>query len=328
MRAVPASVRRQLARVPGLRPAARRLELTAARLAAAARAVPFRDLPPVDVVRLAYNVVLDREPDAAANDPLVEGLTNGNLTPREVIDRLRTSDEYRARTPVGPASTLQSLHLSRCEFIIGLPPAERLIDLGGSHTANPWGALVLMGYPYEFEDLVIVDLPPDDRHALYRSDRWSSVDTPNGPVRYEYRSMTDLSFADDASAGLVYSGQSIEHVTRDDARKVVQEVHRVLRPGGHFALDTPNAAVCRIQTADHIDPGHEHEYTLGELVDLLQEAGFEVVERKGLNLARRSVRTGEFDAAEVAANPGVFADAASCYLLALVARKGEDPPAR
>jgi predicted SAM-dependent methyltransferase len=284
--------------------------------------VPFDELPYEDVVRSAYDVILGRPPDDDANDFYLEELRTRRLRPREVVDRLRTTDEYRARTPVGATTLLESLHLSRCEFIIGLPPARRIVDLGGAHTANPWGAMVLLGYPYEFDELTIVDLPGDDRHDLYKSSGvWGDTHTPKGLVRYEYRSMTDLSFAHDETTDLIYSGQSIEHVTPDDAHKVVQEAFRILRPGGHFALDTPNAPICRLHSPGFIDPDHKHEYTLDELVALLEEGGFEVPERKGLNLARRSRTEGTFDAAEIAAHHGVYADAESCYLLAVVARK-------
>ena len=298
------------------------MRLTSTRVRHAITPPPFAERTHDDVIRLAYNVVLDREPDEAAHGFYLEALASGRLTPREIVDRLRTSDEYRARTPIGPTTLLESLHLSRCEFIIGLPPAKRIVDLGGAHTANPWGAMVLLGYPYDFDELVIVDLPGDDRHELYKSQGvWGDTLTPKGLVRYEYRSMTDLSFADDGSTDLVYSGQSIEHVSRDDARTVVHEAFRILRPGGAFALDTPNAPICRLHTPDFIDPDHEHEYTLDELVDLLEEGGFEVAERKGLNLAARSRRDGRFDPAEIAAHHGVHWDAESCYLLAVVARK-------
>ena len=320
---VPTSVRARLAAVPGLKPAVQRARLTATRVAHAVRPVPFVALPNEDVVRIAYEVVLDREPDEPALAFYLEALATGRLTPREIVDRLRTSDEYRARTPIGGTTLLESLHLSRCEFIIGLPPARRIVDLGGAHTANPWGAMVLLGYPYEFEELVIVDLPSDDRHDLYKSSGvWGDTMTPKGLVRYQYRSMADLSFAADGSVDLVYSGQSIEHVAPEDARTVVREACRILRSGGHFALDTPNGPICRLHSPDaFIDPDHEHEYALGELVALLEEGGFEVVERKGLNLAARSRREQRFDPAEIAAHPGVYADAESCYLLAVVARK-------
>lgn len=328
MPVLPTAVRARLAAVPGLKPAVHRLRLTTTRLRRAVMSAPFAELADEDVIRLAYNVVLDREPDEPAWAFYLEALGTQRLTPRELVDRLRTSDEYRARTPIGGTTLLESLHLSRCEFIIGLPPARKIVDLGGAHTANPWGAMVLLGYPYDFDELVIVDLPADDRHELYQSDVWGDTLTPRGLVRYEYRSMADLSFAADGSTDLIYSGQSIEHVTPDDARKVVHEAFRILRPGGHFALDTPNAPICRLHSPGFIDPDHKHEYTLAELVDLLEEGGFDVTERKGLNLATRSRRDGVFDTGEIAANHGVYADAESCYLLAVVAEKPHPPSPR
>jgi hypothetical protein len=42
--------------------------------------------------------------------------------------------------------------------------------------------MVLMGYPYRFEELVVVDLPQDDRNELYRESgttRAAVVDTPS-----------------------------------------------------------------------------------------------------------------------------------------------------
>jgi hypothetical protein len=66
---------------------------------------------------------------------------------------------------------------------------------------------------------------------------------------------------------------------------------------------------------------HKIEYAAGELVDKLTKAGLEIAECKGLNLMRRGVASGVFDEAEASANPGVFAAADECLLLAVVARK-------
>ena len=286
------------------------------------RSPAFEELSPADQVRYAYQVLLRREPDEGAVARYVPALTDGAIGLGELFDGLRTSEEYRVRTPVGEASLLQSLHFSRIELILGLPRAQRIVDLGGSATYSELGALVLLGYPYDFDLLTIVDLPPDDRHELYRSEAWRRVETSQGPVEYVYGSMTDLSFVESGSVDLVFSGQSIEHVSRADAAVVVAEVARVLRPGGWFVLDTPNGPVCRLQQADFIDPDHEHEYSLAELESLVSGGGaLTVVERKGLNLGLRSVASGVFDPAEFAAHPGVYADAESCYLLAVAARK-------
>ena len=68
---------------------------------------------------------------------------------------------------------------------------------------------------------------------------------------------------------------------------------------------------------------HKIEYRAGELVAKLERAGFDVRESKGLNLMRRGVAAGVFDEAEASGNPGVFAAAEDCLLLAVVARKPE-----
>ena len=64
--------------------------------------------------------------------------------------------------------------------------------------------------------------------------------------------------------------------------------------GGYLALDTPNAAVCRLQQPGFIDPDHDYEYTHAEMADKLRASGFEILEAKGLNHAGRSLAAGEF----------------------------------
>lgn len=285
------------------------------------RALPYERLPPREAVRVAYNVLLRRDPDPEAWDHYAGAVRSGVWTRADIADRIRGSSEYRTQVRYGPSSFFTSLHASRCEFVLGLPPARRIVDVGGGHTTDGRGALVVLGYPYPFDELVIVDLPQESRHHLYRSEAFRDQHTAQGTVRYQYRSMSDLSFADDDSVGLVYSGQSIEHVSEAEGDVALAEAFRVLEPGGHLALDTPNAAVCRLQQASFIDPDHEVEYTLDALIDKVMAAGFEVVTARGLNWGGASIGRGIFDLSEVAAHNGIFYDAASCYLLALLCRK-------
>ena len=288
---------------------------------AALRALPpprFADLPPAAAVGLAYDVLLGREPDPHGLADFGGRLARGELDRTGLLDAIRGSGEFQARgfRDLGP-----SLHASRCRFVRSLPPARRILDLGGTALGHPAGALVSMGYPYGFEELVLVDLPVGDRHPIYAvAGPDGVVATERGPVRYAFHSMTDLSPYDDASFDLVYSGQTIEHVGEADGDLVLKQVRRVLRPGGWFAVDTPNGRACRLQQDEPIDPDHEVEYTRAQLEAKLAAAGLTVVAAYGLNHLGASFAAGRFSVEDAAGNPGMFAAVDDCYLLAYLCR--------
>jgi SAM-dependent methyltransferase len=282
--------------------------------------VPYRYLPPKQSVRLAYNVILDREPDQTGGQEYTTRLADGALSRHGVAEALIHSEESRRRVPI--RDVLLSMHVSRSEFVAGLPPASSILDLGGTHQGYSDGALVHLGYPYPFERLVVVDLPVEDRHEIYRGGSdGRTVQSELGPVQFAFHSMVDLERYRDGSFELVYSGQSIEHVSEADGDSVVREAFRVLAPGGWFCLDTPNGPVWRLRSAELMNDDHQVEYSAAELVAKLTAGGFEVTERKGLNLMRRGVASGVFDEDEASAHPGVYAAAEDCLLLAIVARK-------
>jgi SAM-dependent methyltransferase len=278
----------------------------------------FTDLPDDVAIRTAYNVLLDRDPDPLGVETF-RGWLAGGMTKREMAAAIRASDEfanYTAYQEMGP-----SIHYGRGVFVRSLPRARRILDLGGSSRNSAAGAFVLFDYPYSFEELVIVELPTDERHEHYRNVKeGDTVPTHLGPVRYRYHSMTDLSAFDNHSFDLVYSGQTIEHVQEHEADRVLDEVRRVLRPGGWFAFDTPNGAVCRLQQDDFIDPDHKVEYTHAQILEKLERADLEIVRSHGLNYAGRSLAAGRFDLPETARKWGLYDDIESCYILAYVCR--------
>ncbi len=287
-------------------------------------AFDLRSLSPRHAVRIVYQVMLGRYPDPVGERAYVGEIESGHMTAFDVAHAVRGSEEFQSDVRFTGATFGHSIHAGRCQFIRSLPPARHIVDLGGTHLNRDVGAMVAMGYPYPFDDLVIVDLPSDERHAIYRGgNAHREVNTHLGPVRYRYHSMTDLSGFEDGSADLVYSGQSIEHVVPEEAAFVLKEVFRILRPGGHLAFDTPNARVTRLQQDAFIDPDHKYEYTHPELVAALADAGFELAEAKGLNYAGRSLAAGRFDLEEVAGNSGVYAAIEDCYILCYVCRKPE-----
>ena len=64
-----------------------------------------------------------------------------------------------------------AVHGVRVAWVQGLPAAERILDLGGASTSHAAGALVQMGYPHGFSELIIVDLPQDNRDTQFSERR-------------------------------------------------------------------------------------------------------------------------------------------------------------
>ena len=91
----------------------------------------------------------------------------------------------------------------------------------------------------------------------------------------------------DAVFDVVCSTEVIEHVPHPSM--AVKELARVLKPGGHLVLSTPNklwqtpvrlASVLRIRPYD----GLENFLTIGELHTAASDAGLSVVEHRGIHL--------------------------------------------
>jgi ubiquinone/menaquinone biosynthesis C-methylase UbiE len=66
--------------------------------------------------------------------------------------------------------------------------------------------------------------------------------------------------------------ETIEHLADD--RGFLDEIRRVMKPGGALLLSTPNRST---YSPGGTNPWHEREYLLGELTTLLGEAGFRPV---------------------------------------------------
>lgn len=118
------------------------------------------------------------------------------------------------------------------------------------------------------------------------------------------------------------SGESIEHITEEEADSVCRAVYRVLRPGGYFCLDTPNAALTRLQSPDKmIHPEHKKEYYVHELRSKLERWGFEIIDVKAICPMPASLQSGVFDYGEAIRNIGLSDNSQEGYLFYLKARK-------
>jgi len=196
---------------------------------------------------------------------------------------------------------LHHCHLARVGLIREhLPPANDILDLGGAVDRHPEGALIASGYPHRPRTVTIIDLPDPLREFAGTAPRPQDTVTPDGTrVTYQFCNMVNLKQFDDESFDLVWSGQSIEHVTEVEADLVIREAMRVLRPGGFFCLDTPNRKLTRLISDRYLHPDHKIEYTPDELAEKIERAGFKVREKLAVTPLPKSVELGRVSKLEI-----------------------------
>jgi len=104
---------------------------------------------------------------------------------------------------------------------------------------------------------------------------------------------------------IVFS-EIMEHLIPADLPFVIREIRRVLKKGGKLLVTTPNIASLlkrvnllfgknpnEFDLRMHFDTyGHIREYTMGEVVNVLQEGGFRIVEKGYLTIdSKRNIFT-------------------------------------
>ena len=238
-------------------------------------------LTPDAYIRLAYRLILGRRPDPEGLRHFRARMASQRLPKAAVFEALVTSPEYRKRE--------DPFNYARLQLIKRLPRGDVIVDLGGSSRDTSAGALYAMGYCQRWQRLIVVDLPPQERHAEWRraGREAERVETEYGPVEHRCASMADPAlFAEEAFADLVWSGNAIEHITEQEADRMLDTVHKILKPGGVFCLDTPNRRVTRLHYPDtYSHPDHKIEYTAELLSEKLTGHGFSI----GKRLARGAV---------------------------------------
>ncbi|MDO8473773.1 MAG: methyltransferase domain-containing protein [Dehalococcoidia bacterium] len=277
----------------------------------------------------AYRTYLKRDPDEAGLRHYNRHMKLKTMSRSSVVQSMVRSMEFRTLHGL-PIHYQDALHLARVILVkYFLPPAEMILDLGGALGDSPQGTLLAMGYSHSPREITIIDLPPEERFDPAGTGVRAAPASPpelvtadGVAIRGLHRSMVDLSPIPDASIDLVWSGESIEHVTEEDADVVCREVFRVLRTGGHFCLDTPNAALTRLQCPDElIHPEHKMEYRVADLRAKLERCGFSILEAKAICPMPESLRTGLFDSDEIIRNVYITDNVEEGYLFYLKAVK-------
>lgn len=269
----------------------------------------------MDTVTAVFRGLLERDPDpsgAAAWSQTLEDaglehmLRNLIKSPefrrRYVTSQLQAGGSELARWLTNWAVHLQigeALHPARLDLVQNVVPAgAKVLDLGGA-SGRRQGAMLEMGYRHA-RDLTIVDLPLDIRFKPGPQVD-SQFDFEGTTVRYAYHSMADLSFYPDDTFDLVWSGQTYEHITEEEGEQLFPQIARVLKPGGIFALDTPNRKLTRIMVgeAEWIHAEHKIEYFYEDFVQRFSGHGLQIIDRRGILDMPETLRHGHGVLAEL-----------------------------
>ncbi|MER9082604.1 methyltransferase domain-containing protein [Mesorhizobium sp. M0199] len=109
------------------------------------------------------------------------------------------------------------------------------------------------------------------------------VDFAAAPTNFRFLKThgVDIPLADN-SVDLAHSDQLMEHLHVEDAEAQLREIHRVLRPGGHYVCTTPSGVTGPHDISvffDEVATGmHMREYDYRSLRTLTLQAGFRRIE--------------------------------------------------
>lgn len=155
---------------------------------------------------------------------------------------------------IGPFDTFMYPYLMRANHI---PTDERVVDIGAGQ-----GHFLISIHAEGWRNLVAVDL--DDRNFSAFQSRYS-IETHKCDVTKESLDLPT------SSVGLVSCMHIIEHLL--DPSHLLAEVRRILKPGGHFFLITPDWR--KQYLTFYQDPTHVRPYDKEALSRLFRMHGFE-----------------------------------------------------
>jgi len=86
--------------------------------------------------------------------------------------------------------------------------------------------------------------------------------------------------------------QVIEHFTKEDQVKTINEFKRILKPGGVLVISTPDRFILELQGTAGLQPNHVCELSREEFEELLQNHGFPIVGIYGQGLLKNERHSG------------------------------------
>ncbi len=208
----------------------------------------------------------------AALEAATRALTDGGTAPATNAPAIISVEV--PTTPVLDVNVM--LHQSRGALLRGMPPgAQRLLSAG---CAGSW-----------YFDWIeqTYGRVPEHLGIEYYSPKPDEL--PDN-VTWIANTASDMSEVGNESCDLVFSGENLEHLWPGEVAGFALEAARVLRPGGHLVIDSPNRLVTAPLNWGH--PEHTIELTPAEACELARLAGFDVMSVQGIWLCR-DPRSGE-----------------------------------
>jgi 2-polyprenyl-3-methyl-5-hydroxy-6-metoxy-1,4-benzoquinol methylase len=185
---------------------------------------------------------------------------------RERIYRYYVDGGHKFSTPQSVASFVPRMPYLR-RLIANHFPADRTatcLDLGCGH-----GALVYAARLLGYTNIVGVDRSPEQ----VRTARRLGI-----PGIHEGDLLNTLRGLANASQDVVVAFDVVEHFQKNELVGFVDEVHRVLKPGGKWLLHTPNGESPFVGIVRYGDMTHELAFTRASMSQLLLASEFSQVD--------------------------------------------------
>lgn len=146
-------------------------------------------------------------------------------------------------------------------------------------------------------------------------------------VTWIANSVSNMDGVPTGTVDILFSGQNVEHLYREDLIGFLREASRVVRPGGRICLDSPNRLIT--QESGYTHPQHTLELSAQEMIALLNAAGFFVESVQGIwACAEGMTRYDDLTSlTEDAERRQMIAgsDPTNSFIWWIVARKGAEP---
>lgn len=136
-----------------------------------------------------------------------------------------------------------------------LSSKTKVLDIGSSSTIWPTLLFKKFGCNIHATDIDMTHLDTQ-KHFLYNI---GALDELGRKFIFEHQDATSMTYSDD-SFDIVFSVSSLEHIPGEGDVRAVEEIQRVLKPGGTFIITAPYSPVFEETETEHYHFSYEKRY--------------------------------------------------------------------